>query len=117
MIDILLNDSGDIRLNDYGDISLTDSVRQAVKTRLLWFFNEWKYAPDYGLPYLDEILVKNPNIERVKRIVKDEALTVDGVLDVRNVSIVTDANSRTAKIQMDISISDDTYREEVLIIA
>ena len=41
MLDILLND-GDLVVTDTGDIRLTNSVRQAITIRLLWFAREWK---------------------------------------------------------------------------
>lgn len=115
MKDILLSNNGDLAVNEFGDISLTDSVRQAVKVRLLWFFNEWRFSPAYGVPYFEEILVKDPDIERVRRIVRDEVVSVDEVIDARNVKIVIDKQKRTAAITLDIVTSGETFREEVLI--
>ncbi|MDR1558710.1 MAG: hypothetical protein LBS84_03235 [Clostridiales bacterium] len=115
MKDILLDAEGDLKISEWGDISLTDSVRQAVRIRLLWFFNEWRFAPQYGIPYYEEILVKNPNLERIKSIIKTEAMSVDEVSAVRNVAITWDKSSRNALVAFDIVIDERTYREEVLI--
>jgi len=113
MTDILLTRDGDLNINEWGDISLTESIRQAVRIRLLWFFQEWRFAPGLGVPYWEEILIKNPNITRIRRIIRDEAMSVDGVQDVRNIVIDINANTRNARFSFDLIISDETYREEV----
>ncbi len=114
MKDILLDGNGDLQITD-GDIALTDSVRQAVRVRLLWFFGEWRFAPQYGIPYFEDILIKNPDIEKIKQIVRSEALTVDEVIDVKNITVTVDKQTRSALIIIDIVTAEETYREEVLI--
>jgi len=123
MLDILLTPDGDLFISDTGDIILTDtmadqkaSIRQAIRIRLQWFFGEWKFAPPYGVPYFEEVLVKNPNLERIKGIVREEVLSVDEVRDVRNLVIKLDKKTRIASVTMDVVIDDDTFREEVEII-
>jgi hypothetical protein len=81
----------------------------------LWFFNEWRFAPPFGVPYFEEILIKNPDIERIRRIVRDEVLSVDDVLDAQNIRITVNAPARSAVIALDIVTAEETYREEVLI--
>lgn len=115
MLDILLTNDGDIFVGEDGDIQLTESIRQAVKIRLLWFLGEWKYAPGFGLPYFGELLIKSPDVERVKRIVRDEALSVNGVDDIRNIVITMDKSSRTAKITFDLRVAETVYREELVV--
>ena len=115
MKDVLLTHDGDLFINKYGDIEITDSVRQAVRIRLLWFFKEWRFAPDYGVPYFEEVLKKNPNLDRIKRIIYNEVMSVNEVMDARNIQIKLDAETRTAKVTMDVVLSDETYREEVVI--
>ena len=115
MTDILLTHDGDLSIGDSGDVSLTESVRQAVRIRLLWFLGEWRFAPKFGMPYFEEILVKNPNIERLRRAVRDEVLSVTEVDDVRNVAISADPLTRSAKVTLDIVVGEETYREEVAV--
>jgi hypothetical protein len=114
--DILLAPDGDLSVSEYGDISLTDSVGQAVRVRLRWFLNEWRFAPEFGVPYFEEILVKNPNLERIRRIVRDEALSVNEVTDAKNITVSADKASRTAKITLDIVTAEGTFREEAALI-
>ena len=113
MKDILLTSEGDLIINKQGDISLTDSVRQAVRIRLLWFFNEWRFAPQFGVPYFEEILIKNPNSLRVRNIIRNEAMSVDEVLDAKNITITLDAMTRKAVIALIIITAEETFRMEV----
>ena len=50
MIDLKLDATGDLELSAAGDISATDSIVQAVRIRLLWFFGEWRLMPSLGFP-------------------------------------------------------------------
>ena len=115
MKDILLTPDGDIDVSEQGDISLTDSVRQAARIRLQWFLDEWRFAPQFGIPYFELFLVKKPNIEHIRRAIRDEVMTVDEVLDVRNIKIDINAPSRTSTVTLDIIVAEEIYREEVLI--
>lgn len=62
MYDLKLTNSGDLEISEDGDVSLTQSVRQAVLIRLRWLFGEWRFAPENGVPYFQQIMVKNPDI-------------------------------------------------------
>lgn len=88
MKDILINKNGDLVVNETTGIQITDSVAQAIAIRLRWFFNEWRFAPQYGVPYFEEILVKNPNNLRVRQIIRDEILSVEEVEQLIRLDIV-----------------------------
>ena len=113
MLDILLTRDGDLSINDWGDIALTRSVRQAVRIRLLWFFGEWRFAPGLGVLYWEEVFVKNPNVGRIRRIVREQVMGVEEVQDVRNISIDITAGTRIARIAFDVTLEEEIYREEV----
>ena len=113
--DILLDGSGDLHISETGDISLTDSIRQAVVVRLKWFEGEWRFAPEYGVPYFDNMLVKNPNLVKIRSLIRAEIMSVESVTDVKNITINVDKHNRTAKITLDITTYEETHREEVII--
>ena len=113
MLDILLTRDGDLNINDWGDISLTNSVRQAIRIRLLWFFQEWRFAPGLGVPYWEEVFVKNPNIGRIRRHVRDQVMSVEEVQGVSNIIIDLNHATRWALITFDAALADEIYREEV----
>lgn len=115
MKDVLLTEDGDLIISESGDISITDSVRQAIRVRLRWFFQEWRLGPEIGVPYYEDVFVKNPNDLRIQQLMRDEILTVEEVTDVRDVSLSVNARERTATIKYIAAVGEETFREEVLI--
>jgi hypothetical protein len=113
--DLLLDNGGDLKINGNGDIVLTESMRQAVLIRLRWFFAEWRFAPEFGVPWFEDVLVKNPNDARIRRIIREECMQVDGVKDVRGVTLAVDSATREAVIYLKIITEEQTYAEEVKI--
>ena len=113
MLDILLTPDGDLSITETGDIQLTDSVRQAIRIRLLWFFGEWRFAPQFGVPYWEEVLVKNPNISRIRRIIREQIMSVEQVRDVRNLRVDVSAQTRAALISFEAITNEETFRQEV----
>ena len=115
MLDILLKPDGDLHISDSGDICLTESVRQAVRVRLRWFLAEWRFWPDTGVPYFEDILLKDPDLLRVRRIVREEAMSVEGVTDAQGIAVNVDVSARRASISLLLVVGEETYREEVTI--
>lgn len=115
MIDLKLDASGDLELTPTGDVSITDSIVQAVRIRLLWFFEEWRLGPSLGVPYFEDILVKNPNETKIRHLVRETVMSVDGVTDVTEISFDIDRKTRFATIALTFTTDEDTYREEVKI--
>ena len=114
MYDLKLNVSGDLEVNDFGDVMLTQSVRQAVLIRLRW---EWRFAPEAGVPYIERIMVKKPDVEAIKQIIRQEIMDVDGMTDVKNLEVKIDSQTRTARITFDGYADGELYSEEVLMSA
>lgn len=107
MKDLLLTESGDLYLSpETGDIVITDSVQQAAIIRLKWFKDEWRINPDYGLPYYDEILIKNPNESLIRSRISEELLSIDEVETVDDIEISIDSKTRRAKITFSVTLTD-----------
>lgn len=115
MLDILLDGGGDYKISDTGDIVLTQSVRQAICIRLKWFLGEWRLGPLIGLDYWGTVLVKNPNLVKVRQAIRDEILSVDEVTAVNRVDLKADAASRQLIVSFEAVTSEETFREEVKI--
>ena len=113
MIDILLGNDGDIMVSDTGDITLTESVRQAILIRLRWIYGEWRLGPEMGFPWFEEVFVKNPNIAKIKRLIRNEIMQVEGVTVAEVTAAVYDRAKRSAKFSYTCSVGEDTFREEV----
>ena len=115
--DLKLTNSGDLEISEDGDVSLTQSVRQAVLIRLRWLFGEWRFAPENGVPYFQKIMVKNPNIPQIKQIIRSEIMGVEGMVDVKNLAVEIDSESRTARITFDGYADGENFSEEVMVSA
>ena len=113
MVDIKLNKDGDIDVFAIGDISLTESIRQAVLIRLRWIYREWKLGPDMGFPWFEEVFVKNPNIAKIRGLIRDEILQVEGVTAAEVTSVKYDKAKRTAVISFTCYVGEEAFREEV----
>ena len=59
-VDILLDSNGDLAFKGT-DIVLANSVRQKIKIRLKWFFQEWRWDDEAGVPYFEYLfgILKN----------------------------------------------------------
>ncbi len=115
MKDLLINrKTGDLVVNSKGDISITDSVAQAIVIRLKWFFNEWRFSPQYGVPYYEEILIKNPSDLRIMQIIREEVMSVDEVDEVTDIKVTKQPN-RTALITFNVKALGDYEKMEVIV--
>lgn len=104
-MDILLDKDGDITLID-ADIVLTESVCQKISIRLRWFLNEWKFNRSFGLPFYDEIFVKQYDIDDVKQILEEEILSVDEVCEVNSLEANVNIESRSLEVSCSVVITD-----------
>ena len=83
MSDLNQQDSGDIEItNNNIDLVLgQEEVRQRLLQRLRTFLGEWFLDKSIGVPYFQDILVKNPNLNLVDAILKVEITETPGVLE------------------------------------
>lgn len=113
MPDIKMTSSGDIFVSDGGDIALTDSVRQAVLIKVKWILNEWRLGPDFGFPWYEEVLVKNPDLAKIRSLLRSAIMEVDGVVS----AVVNEANidrqKRLLSVKFTFVVGETTYREEL----
>lgn len=117
MLDLALNvKTHDLALN--GDVLFIDNVErvaQQIKIQLLTFLGEWFLDVTHGVPYLDYVLIKNPNFTLIRELFREQILKVDGVTNLVNIDI--DFNPATR--QMSLSYEAETEygivtRKEVL---
>lgn len=110
-MDILLGENGDIYFKD-ADIVLANSVRQKIKIRLKWFFQEWRWDDEAGIEYFEYLFIKNPDLEQVQEMIEDAIFDVDEVTDVNYVEITVDALTRKAVISFEAVTDEETIKEE-----
>lgn len=115
MLDILLDAAGDLHVTPTGDIAPTESVRQAILIRLRWFLEEWRLGPSLGLDYWGTILVKNPNLVKIRQAIRNEILSVAEVNAVSFVKCGYDRKNRKLKIYYEAVTDEETFRDEVML--
>lgn len=79
-------------------ISDGDSIKQAVRARLRTLQGEWFLDTTLGVPYEQQVLVKNPNIPALSAVFRSAIETVDGVDEVTELSLNFDAAERTLEV-------------------
>lgn len=113
-VDILLDKNGDLYFEG-ADIVLANSVRQKINIRLQWFFQEWRWDDEAGIPYFEYLFIKNPDLDQIKEIIEEQIFNVDEVTEINDVSIEIDNKSRGAVITYEVATDEETFREEVII--
>lgn len=114
-MDILLDTDGDLHITKEGDIAIDNSVAQKIRIKLLWFEGEWRWNTEEGMPYMSDLLVKNPDTDYLEGIIRSTIFEVDEVTEVREVKITINKQTRNAVIQY-VALTDyETIKEEVKI--
>lgn len=116
MIDILLRSDGDLLVTEQGDIVIGDSVSQKIKIRLKWFEGEWRWNKEEGLPYLESLMIKNPDTDLFEAAVREKIFEVEEVTEVKNVSVTFDAKERVAEISFVAYTDEEVIKEEVRLV-
>lgn len=107
MKDILLDRSGDIKLDAKGDLQFTDSVSQAIAIRLRWFQNEWKLGPALGIPYYEEVFIKNPSTLLLEDRIMEAIYDVDEVDDIESLVLNLDRYTRVLTVTYRVIAGDE----------
>jgi hypothetical protein len=101
-----------------GDLMIVDNaerVAQQVLITLREWLGEWFLKTSDGIPYLEYILVKNPNEAHIRQILTQAIESVEGVKDVTELEFAYNHVLRTLAVAYEI---DTDYglitRKEVL---
>jgi hypothetical protein len=70
-----------------GDLELAIDAAQAVKIRLLFFRDDWFLNRAIGVPYFDQVFVKNPRAEHLAAIYREEIAATPGIVRVDDVNV------------------------------
>lgn len=118
MVDIALHaNDHDILIKD-GYFLLIDNaerVAQQIKVKLLTFLGEWFLDTTWGVPYLEYILVKQPNQELIKQILSEQISSVDDVKSLNALELDYQVKIRTLIVNYEVSTEYGLItRKEVL---
>ena len=109
--------TGDLLLqnNDLMIIDNAERVAQQILITLRFWLGEWFLDTTQGVPYLEYILIKNPNENHIRQILSEAILSVEGVQAVDEMTLDFDAKNR--RLYVEYSASTDyglLTRKEVL---
>ena len=94
-------DSWDLELenNDLILIDGAERIAQQILITLRFFYGEWFLDLTDGTPYLEEILVKTPNLAHVRQIISEKILSVEGVDSLDSLTLDYDVQKRNLVIE------------------
>lgn len=102
----------DIATNDLlvtnGDLSLVtgdDAIEQDLQQTLQVWLGEWFLDNTVGIPYRQQILVKNPNMDLVQADLINAATNVSGVIQVLDISFDYSPNGRSLLLEVSVQVS------------
>ncbi len=84
-----------------GDLKLIDNaerIAQQIGITLKSFLGEWFLNQKFGLPYLEYILVKNPNMNHIQAIFREKILDVPGVTKINKINLSLDRKNRALSV-------------------
>lgn len=99
-MDLALNADGDIDVinGDFYFVTGVDATVQFLNQRLRLFLAEWFLDETLGVPYFDEIFVKNPNAVAIDSILKTYIINSPGVLELLAFDMSIDTATRTLTV-------------------
>lgn len=95
-------DKSDLAIVDY-DLALTKAGEitvQKVKQALTTFKGEWFLDESKGMPYIQEIFGKNPDLNRIKSLYIKAIQSVAEVTEILELNLEENKQSRTLNVDM-----------------
>ena len=102
MEDLRLNTDGDLALGPTGDlegVAGLDAVVQRLRFALQHFKGEWILDEEFGVPWFQDVLKKNPNPVVVDAVIKAVILGVPGVLAIESLDLAWDRATRQLTVR------------------
>jgi len=94
-------------------INGADKIAQQIKINLLSLLGEWFLDIRYGVPYLEEILVKNPRIASVETILRNHIGSVPDVIRIDSFGMDWNRQSRSLRVEFSCETTYGPIRESV----
>jgi hypothetical protein len=105
MIDIALDPITNdlcIKNNDLCIVEGAERVRQQLFIKLRLWTKTWFLDPEFGTPYMDNVLGKQIGVNTAIAMIKKSILEVEGVQSITRFDYVFDRALRTLKIDFDV---------------
>lgn len=79
-------------------------VRQKIQTRLKFLEGEWFNDLRQGIPYTTEIFVQNPNLDRIRSIIRQAILSVQEVASLTSLTLLFAKNTRAISVAFEAQL-------------
>jgi hypothetical protein len=101
-----------------GDLALSDDktslrivsgsalAEQQIRNGLQTWRGIWRYDPAEGLPMLEELAAKNPDLRVITQIFQEFLLSRGGVVSVESVNCLLDATARNLRVEFSLTCDD-----------
>ncbi len=84
--------------NDLLLIDNAERIAQQICITLKFWLSEWFLNKNDGVPYLERIMIKNPNMSHIRQILREKIMSVDGVDSVSALNLSLDKENRTLSV-------------------
>lgn len=105
MIDLKLDTIiHDLEVDAY-DLQLVEDqayIAQSLRIRLLFFLGEWFLDTSEGVPFYEDIFVKNPNLGAIEAALKARIASTPGVTDLISFSMDYDRSNRKLEVEFEV---------------
>lgn len=95
-------------------ISGAEYRRQKIRQRLLFIRGEWFADSRLGMPWFEEILVKNPDLRLVQARIRDVVLSVVGITSCRLAEFSFDSTTRNLSLAYEATDIDGQTISDVV---
>lgn len=114
MVDLKLDplNANDIEFvdDDFGLTSDGDAIRQHVLIRLKFFQGEYFLNQNEGVPYYQQILIKNPRLSVIRALLQETILETPGISSISDFELSLNTSSRL----LEVSFTATTDLGEIL---
>ena len=83
-MDLKVDSDNDVIIGTDGDLVMVEgqeAIEQHLKARLLTFYTEWFLDQDVGVPYIQQVLAKNPDPVVLDSIFIKEIINTPGITE------------------------------------
>ncbi len=105
---LLTTDTHDLAIIDY-DLQFTNGKQLTVQKlkQTLWLFQgEWFLNNAVGMPYFDDVLIKNASLSRIETLYIRAIQSVPEVLDILSLDVSLDNAKRTLSVNFTVRDND-----------
>lgn len=109
MSDIGLTQDGDLLFVNGSLVLVTggDAIIQNLTIRLQFFLGEWFLDTRLGMPYFQDVLVKNPNLVLVRGIFRVAITSTPGVKSLEEFEFAFDSPTRKLRLDFIVRRTDN----------